>query len=285
MAPAAQQSGGGPHRLRRVLSHLVPAPTAGSEGFVPLEEAAKLSGLRITLIPGVPGIYAECLKNFLDCKGVPYARALHPLMGRGDNQAFLHQLTAQKSLPTMLYNDENPRNSWVEQVVLADKLGKGPSLIPSDPEDRVLMFGLMNELLGEDGIVWRKRLLFGQSAFTAKYGWSDSAATEAPAKIAESLRVFTEQLRKQQEAGSKYLIGNSLCALDIYFATCSYMLAPPGPDMLPRTKENKGLLMSFASNPPEVQAVLDSSPFLIEYRDRVLKTHCVIPADLGGTPL
>lgn len=282
-----QSSGGS--RLSAIAAHLVPTSVASGNAvnpnFVTLEEAAKLNGVRITLIPGVPGIYAECLKNMLDVKGVAYTRALHPMMGKGDNQAFLYQLTAQKSLPTMLYNDERPRNSWIEQVVLADKLGKGPSLIPSDAHDRVLMFGLMNELLGEDGVVWTKRLLFGQSDFTKKYGWTESAGQDAPRRLAASIQVFTEQLRKQKEAGSQYIIGTSLSALDIYLATCSYMLKPPGAEILPRTKENKGLLMGFSVNPPEVQALLDSAPWLIEYRDNILRTNCVTPAVLGGSPV
>lgn len=244
-----------------------------------------MSGVRVTFIPGLPALFTECLKNMLDAKGVPYTRALHPMMGKGDNQEFLYKLTSQKSLPTMLYNDERPRNSWVEQVVLADKLGKGPSLIPTNPHQRILMFGMMNELLAEDGIIWRKRLLFGKSAFTEKYGWSEGAVEEGPQAMAASLTVFIEMIQEQKAEGSCYIIGKSLTALDIYFATATYMFVPPGPEIIPRTKENKGLLMGFSVNPPEVQALLDASPWLIEYRDNILKTHCITPAVLGGTPL
>jgi len=244
-----------------------------------------MSGLRVTFAPGVPGIYAECLKNLLDAKGVPYTRVRHPMIGKGDNQAFLYKLTAQTSLPTMLYNDERPRNSWVEQVVLADKLGKGPSLIPTDPQLRVTMFGMLNELLAEDGIVWNKRLLFGRNALTAKYGWSDQAAAGAPGRLAASLSLFLDRVRSQTEQGGHYLLGSSPTVLDIYFATVTYMFAPPGPEILPRTKQNAGLLQAFAANPPEVQALLDGAPWLLEYRDRVLRTHCVVPAILGGDPL
>merc|ERR1712113_1126469 len=169
-----------------------------------------MDGLRVTFIPGLPALFTECLKNMLDVKRVKYTRVIHPPMGKGDNQAFLQQLTAQKSLPTMLYNDERPRNSWVEQVVLADKLGEGPSIIPSDPHDRMVMFGLMNELLGESGVVWNKRLLFGENPLTLKYGFSKEAAAQAPARIANSLKLFMGILKKQQDSGSKYIIGSSL---------------------------------------------------------------------------
>jgi glutathione S-transferase len=253
--------------------------------FVPLEKAARMKGVRVTFLPGVPALFSECLKNFLDAKKVPYTRALHPAFGK--DQSFLYKLTSQTSLPTMLHDDERPRNSWIEQVVLADKLGGPPSLIPEKLDERVLLFGLMNELLGEDGLMWRKRLLFGASPFTEKYGHSDQAATEAPARIAEVVGSFAARIDAQRAAGSRYLLGKSLTALDIYFATVTYMICPPGEDMLPRTKQNRGLLQGFAANPPEVQAIVDGEGgrAIREYRDYILQTHCVMPAQLGGTPL
>ena len=44
--------------------------------FVSLEEAANMSGLRITLAPGRPGIFPMCLKNMLDAKRVQYTLAV-----------------------------------------------------------------------------------------------------------------------------------------------------------------------------------------------------------------
>jgi len=127
-------------------------------------------------------------------------------------------------------------------------------------------------------------LLFGESDFTRKYGWSEEAQAAAPRKLLESISLFIEQLQKQRQAGSKYIVGTELSLLDIYLATSTYMLAPPGPDLLPRTKENRHLLAGFATNPPQVQELLNNSPWLTEYRDYILKTHCVTPAVLGGTP-
>ena len=58
--------------------------------FVPLEEAAKQKGVRVTFLPGVPALYSECLKNMLDCKGVRHTRALHPSFGRDQSWARKH---------------------------------------------------------------------------------------------------------------------------------------------------------------------------------------------------
>ena len=133
----------------------------------------------------------------------------------------------------MLYNDECPRNSWLEQAVLADKLGSGPSLTPSIPTDRILMWGLLNELLAEDGIVWNKRLLFGNSPLTQKYGYTEVGVKEAPQRIVESLQVFVDQIRAQRSAGSAFIIVSSLSLLDVYFATTTVMFALPAPEVMP----------------------------------------------------
>jgi len=42
---------------------------------------------------------------------------------------------------------------------LAERLAPNPPLIPGDVDGRARMFGLANELLGENGLVWVKRLL------------------------------------------------------------------------------------------------------------------------------
>lgn len=252
-----------------------------------------MSGVRITHLPGGFPVWAEALRNFLDAKGVAYTRMVHPwgpeMGGPPDGQAELFRLTAQTSLPTMLYNDERPRSSWLEQMKLADQLGSGPSLIPAEPQDRVRMFGLMNELLAEDGALYNKRRAVPKkSDFMLKYGWSEEAAKEAPRKVAESISVFVDQLRSQKAKGSRYLIGSSLSALDIYWASGAMFLGViPGTDIMPLTKQNRGLLKMFKVTLPEVQKVYDTDgamELIREHQAYILKTYCKTPAALGGTP-
>jgi hypothetical protein len=59
----------------------------------------------------------------------------------------------------MIYNDERPRSVWSDQLFLAERLQANPTLVPSNIEDRVLMFGLSNELCGENGFGWSRRLM------------------------------------------------------------------------------------------------------------------------------
>lgn len=248
--------------------------------FVSLEEAAKMPGLRITFMPGFPAIFSEALKNICYVKKLPIIPVKHPSFGK--DQSFLKKLTAQTSLPTMLYNDEHPRNVWIRQLMLAERIGSGPSLIPTDTADRVLMFGLLNETLGEDSLIWNKRLLFGDSAFSRKYGYTSKAAARAKGRCLEVLRTFDAQLKKQKESGSPFLISNSLTALDVYWATSSYMISPPGPDLMPLTKENRPMKMMFG-RPKDVRAAF--TPRMLEHRNFILKTYCETPSVIGGTPL
>ena len=90
-----------------------------SPEFITLDEAAKMkNGTRVTFVPGVQALYAEALKNICYVKKIPLIRVLHPLMGVDketgeDRQAQLYDLTCQTSLPTMLHDDERPRNVWI----------------------------------------------------------------------------------------------------------------------------------------------------------------------------
>ena len=141
--------------------------TAAALTFISLDEAAALGeGTRISFVPGVQALYAEALKNICFVKNIPVIRALHPMMGVDketgeDRQRRLFELTSQTSLPTMFYNDERPRNVWIEQLALAERIGgaDSPALIPADFEQRAQMLGLCAVVLGEDGLVWNMRIM------------------------------------------------------------------------------------------------------------------------------
>ena len=169
---------------------------------------------------------------------MPIIRALHPMMGVDkatgqDRQARLFELTSQTSLPTMFHNDERPRNVWTEQLALAESIGSedSPKLIPDDFEERVTMYGLCAIVLGEDGFVWNMRIL-GDNPLGRKYGYSEDASSSAPKKMAEVVDLIARRLEAQEKSGSRYLVGDSVSAADIYWATmCMSLLVPP-PEIL-----------------------------------------------------
>ena len=260
--------------------------------FITLEEAANMTtGTRATFIPGMQALYAEALKNICYVKKIPLIRALHPFMGVDketgkDRQEKLYELTSQTSLPTMFHNDERPRSNWTEQLALAERIGASdsPALIPADFRQRVDMFGLCAIVLAEDGLVWNMRIL-SDGPLGRKYGYSEEASAQAPDKMAEIVRVIDAQMQAQEELGSKYLVGDAISAADIYWATMSMAVIPAPPEIMPRTKQNEGLLAMFAASSqiPQLKSALTDR--LEKQRDYILMTYCETPAVLGGDPI
>jgi glutathione S-transferase len=263
-----------------------------SPEFITLDEAAAMAtGTRVTFVPGIPAMFSEALKNICFVKGVSLIRVLHPRMGIDestgeDRQATLYELTAQTSLPTMLHDEERPRNVWIEQLALAERIGAAdtPTLIPDNFELRAEVFGLCAIVLAEDGLTWNMRILV-DSPLARKYGFSEQASAAAPGKIAEIITVFDRRLEAQVQRGSSYLVGDALTAADIYWATLSMSVLPPSPEIMPLTQQNQGLLKFFEANSqvPEIAGALTKR---IENHQRfILTTHCETPAVLGGHSL
>tara|TARA_B110000438_G_C15797340_1_gene643439 strand:+ start:1092 stop:1940 length:849 start_codon:yes stop_codon:yes gene_type:complete len=260
--------------------------------FISLDKAAEMkTGTRVTFIPGVQALYAEALKNICYVKRIPLNRVLHPMMGLDketgeDRQAGLYKLTSQTSLPTMLHNEERPRNVWIEQLSLAEQIGDvaSPTLIPNNFELRLEMFGLCAVVVAEDGLVWNARIL-NDSPLAQKYGYSEQASAAALAKIAEVIHLIDRRLEAQEKQGSPYLVGNSLSAADIYWATMCMIILPAPPEIMTRTEQNKGMLMWFEGNSkiPEIADVL--SKRIEDHQRYILTTYCETPAVLGGDPL
>ena len=260
--------------------------------FIPLEEAARMTtGTRVTFIPGLQALWAEALKNICYVKKIPVIRVLHPFMGVDketgkDRQEKLYELTSQTSLPTMFYNDERPRSNWTEQLALAERTGASdsPALIPGDFRQRVEMFGLCAIVLAEDGLIWNMRIL-ADGPLGRKYGYSAEASAQAPDKMAEIMRVIDAQLQVQIERGSEYLVGDAVSAADIYWATMSTAVIPAPPEIMPRTKQNEGLLANVAAVSQILQLKSALTDRLEKQRDYILTTYCETPAVLGGDPI
>ena len=259
--------------------------------FITLEAAAAMTtGTRITFIPGLPALYSEALKNICFVKGIPVIRVLHPMMGidettQKDRQATLYELTSQTSLPTMFHNQERPRNVWTEQLALTEQLGApgSPSLIPRDYEERADMFGLCAVILAEDGFIWNMRIQ-GGNPLARKYGYSEEASAAATEKMAEVIALIVRRLAAQEKRGSRYLVGESLSAVDVYWATMSMSFVVPGPEIMPITRQNKGMLKHFASNSqiPEIAEVM--TPDIAAHQEFILTSFCETPAVIGGDP-
>src|SRR4051794_5498633 len=121
--------------------------------YVSIEEAIARRGLRMVVVGSVPSGWGEAAKGILHMKGIPWSGV------RLDHASErLKHWAGQRSGPVVVYDDERPRSGWAEILLLTERLVPAPSLLPTDPAERALMFGLAHEICGESGLGWSRRL-------------------------------------------------------------------------------------------------------------------------------
>jgi glutathione S-transferase len=256
--------------------------------YISVEEARKLSGLRVVLSPGVPGPWSEAAKGILYVKKIPYVKVRQEI--GGENRA-LKEWTAQTTAPVFAWNDEPPRSTWIEQLFLAERLQPTPPLIPVNIEDRALMFGYCNELCGEHGFGWSKRLLLvhptlsnpnanpQSKAFSQyigdKYGYTREEAEAASARCADILRFLSRRLEQQRATGSQFFIGDQLSALDIYWAAFAALIQPLPQELCPMPQSFRKM---YTNTDPVIQEAV--TPILFEHRDFIYHNYLELPVDL-----
>ena len=130
--------------------------------YVSVEEAKNASGLRLSFVADVPSSWGEAVKGMLKVKNIPFTATLYRV-GDPSNKALV-EWTGVDSAPSAMYEDEAPRSGWAEILLLLERLQPEPSLIPTDPEQRAMMFGLSHEICGEMGFGWAARLLTADQA-------------------------------------------------------------------------------------------------------------------------
>jgi hypothetical protein len=255
--------------------------------YLSIREARAATGLRLVLgANAVPGPWREACKGIFYVKKIPYV----PVASAGEDgsQRELIEWTAQASAPVAIWNDERPRSTWIEQLYLAERLQPSPALIPADDDERVLMFGIINEIAGENGFGWcRRQTLINSTVsnpntdpatkkfwtrFGAKYLFSEEAAAAAPARIAAILRFLAARLQRQAARNSKFFIGDRLTALDIYWAAFAALLRPLPAELCPMASSFRAFYTE--TNPVVTEAI---SPILIEHRDFIYREYLELP--------
>ncbi len=255
--------------------------------YVSLAEAKNMSGLRLILgAHTIPGPWREACKSLFYVKNIPYTPVASA--GQDGSDRELREWTAQNSAPVAIWNDERPRSTWIEQLFLAERLQPTPSLIPANMEERTLMFGYINEIAGENGFAWSKRLTMIHGTVTnpqvdeptrafwlkfgTKYGYSAAAAEAAPARMVEVLRFLGARLQQQQAKGSKFFVGDQLSALDIYWAAFAALVQPLPPELCPMATAFRAF---YTERNPVVTAAL--SPELLVHRDFIYREYLELP--------
>ncbi|MBX9605178.1 MAG: hypothetical protein K2Y51_03085 [Gammaproteobacteria bacterium] len=267
-----------------------------TQDYITLAEARRRGGLRLILgAYAIPGPWRESCKSLFDVKGIPYTcvrcsneDAVETDFGANGGHSELIAWTAQSSAPVAVWEDERPRSSWIDQLNLAERLNPEPRLVPADFEQRVRMFGLINELAGENGLAWSKRLMLTDQALAnapegsperafwqtlgGKYGYSPTAAASAKARMIEILHNLDSQLARQAARASRYYLGDALTALDIYSA-CFYALLEPMPaELCPMATSYRP---AYRNADPDIEQAM--TPRLAAHRDYIYQQHLVLP--------
>ncbi len=254
---------------------------------IDIEQARIAGGLRIVTLAVVPSPWGVALKGILHIEKLPHARASHVW---GSSTETLKEWTGQDSFPVLAWNDERPRTGWIDQLYLAERLADAPRLIPEKLEDRVVMFGYSHEICGEQGLGWSERLRSvhealakpggdpaGVSAYLGKkYGYTPEIGERAAGRVVTILTALAKRLEEQRTRGSRFFIGDTLSALDVYWAAFSNALKPLAQELCPMPRIIREL---FTTTEPAIIAAMN--PILFEHRDFIFRNYFELPVDLS----
>lgn len=250
--------------------------------YLSVEEARGQPGLRLALTRGVPGPWSEAAKAMFTFRSIDY---LPVQQLAGDPNSDLVNWTGHRNAPVALYNDEPPRVRWLELLDLAERLGSGESLVPADPEQRMFMVGLINEIAGETGLAWNARILMFHASIQAlgpdaaknpmysEYRYDAAALESSVSKIEEFLSFLASHIKAQREQQSHFLVGKRFSAADIYWAYFSNMLETLPQEQCSVSDGVRGMWGVMA------KSIARYDPIIIEQRDRIFAEHLVLPLE------
>src|ERR1700756_4231407 len=252
--------------------------------YLSIEEARSRNGLRMVVVGNVPSPWGEAAKGILHIKRIEWAavRLVY------DSES-LKEWAQQRSGPVAIYEDEKPRAGWAEILLLAERLAPTPALLPADPAERALVFGLSHEICGEAGLGWSRRLqLIHAGVHNAggfpeqvakylgrKYGSRAGTGGAAASRVAALLGMLGARLRSQHDKGSRYFVGNALTAVDVYSATFMALFRP-----LPQEQcaMSAAIRAAFETRDAQTDEALD--PILLGHRDMMYAEYLELPLSL-----
>jgi len=250
--------------------------------FVNLEEARAARGLRLVVTAGVPSPWSETAKGCFDAKGIDYL-AVRLTPRDADTRAW----TGRHNAPVAVYEDEPPRSGWAEIVALADRIREDVPLVPASQADRIEMWGMAHEILGEGGLVWSLRLVAiheglhsdGARGFPvraarylgARYGYAPESVDAARGRVQSVLRM----LRTRLDDGRRYFVGGALTVLDICAAAAIGVFVPLPAEQCPMLPDFRRTYETWA---PEITDAVSTA--LLAHRAFMYRHHLALPVAL-----
>jgi len=247
--------------------------------FVTVDEARAARGVRMVLAGNIPSPWSEAAKGAFDVKGIDYL-GVRQRIGDAETRAW----TGRDNAPVVMVDDDSPLTNWADIVALAERLSPSPSLIPTEEEQRIAMFGLSHELMGQDGLGWSARLLMIHAGLTtegargfplpaarylaAKYGYAAERIAGARSRIAAVFGALAARLAD----GRDYLFGDRLSAADIHSAANLGVFLP-----LPEAQCQTLPVFRHACETldDDVRALIPA--VVRNHRDRMYERHLVLP--------
>ena len=108
--------------------------------------------------------------------------------------------------------------------------------------------------------------------FDAEALKAQAAAEQAALRIADVVQQFADQLASQQAAGKRYLVGDRLSALDIYWATFLGLIEPLPEALCPMATFFRPL---YTNHHPVIRAALSAR--LIAHREFIYREFLELP--------
>lgn len=253
--------------------------------FVSITAAKSADGLRMACIRGVPSPWTEAAKGIFHVKGL---ECQYAAQDEGDPENAISGWAGNSSVPVVAYEREPLRTGWAEILLLAERLAPEPALIPSDASERALMFGVAHEICGEMGLGWCLRLHLLKVSMdhsddsggrfpprvagmlAAKYGFYPAHVRTAKSRALEVLGMLDGLL-----ADGPYLIGGTLSAADVYWATFANLLAPLPEAELPALPFIRDV---YTSRDRDLNAALTRR--LLDHQRHVYERYLELPVPL-----
>lgn len=253
--------------------------------YIELEQALLATGVRMIVSKGAPNPWAEAAKALLHVRKIPW-KAVY-LDQRNDQMA---AWSGKRNAPVLLHDDEPPIHKWLDLLNYAQHHGEGPTLIPSNEEERQAVLAHCKMIAGKEGLGWYRRLCAvdkglkglegGFPEFIAdylgkKYGYEAHQAEHYPQEVASKLAHVTDRLQHQASLGSAYLFGESLTAADLYSACFMHYFQPYSDELCAMSPI---LRPGFSHLEPIVEKAFH--PILVKHRDYIYQNFLELPLQL-----